>query len=206
MAEPTIEMQVNDNTEGAPNWVAIDTAVRWTGPSGVGDAFAAPIGDDDEAWFDAGASPNDGEFWHDTTTDAQCAEAGRQDKQNMLQVEETGTADPTADPPEFTAYDDAGEAATRTAPSVWMLVGTAGTGSLSIMRGVETTGGVPGGTWTGMEHDVDLNQLQGNTEKVVCAAILAASGVKQFAVACCAPHDSTPGLSAFVYCLQYTYE
>lgn len=206
MAEPTISMQVNDGTEGTPNWVNIDTAVRWTGPGGVGDAFAAPIGDDDEAWFDGGSSPNDGEFWHDTTTDAQITVAGRNTNQNVIRCLETGGIDPTADPPEFTAYDDATDAGNRTAPSVWLLVGTAGTGSISVMRGIETTSGAPGAGWTGMEHDVSANELQGNTHKVTCASVLAASGNKTFNVAACAPHDATPGLTTFVYCLQYTYE
>jgi hypothetical protein len=211
MAEPTIVMQINDGTEGTANWVTIDTAVRWTGPGGVGDAFAAPIGDADNAFFDNAASPNDGEFWHDTTTDAQVTVAGRNTNQNVMRVLETGASWGTSDPPEFTAYDDATDAGNRTNPSVWVLVGTSGTSNVSCMRAVETTGGAPGAGWTGQTHasaPTEGKPLDGNqtNEKVVCASALAASGNKTFNVAACAPHDSTAGLTNFVYCLQYTYE
>jgi hypothetical protein len=211
MAEPTIVMQFNDGSEATPNWTTIDTAVRWTGPGGVGDAFAAPIGENDDAFFDDTASPNDGEFWHDTTTDAKSATAGRAIERNTLRVLETGATDPTADPPEFTAYDDATDAGTRTNPTVWVLAGTSGTSNVSCMRAVETTSGDPAAGWGTQDHDTTPtvgDPLDGNqtNEKVVCATILAASGNKTFQVAACAPHDATPGLTTFVYCLQYTYE
>lgn len=210
MAEPTIVLNCNEGSEGTPSWQAIDTAVRWTGPDGVGDPFPAPIGDGDDAFFDGGASPNDGEFWHDTTTDAQIVPGGRGLNQNTLQAEETGASDPTADPPEFTAYDDATDGQNRTAPTAWLLTGTSGSSNVSCMRAVETTVAAPGAGWGTQVHDTAPTvgeELDGNKtgEKVVCATILAASGTKEFQVAACAPHDSTAGITSFVYQLQYTY-
>jgi hypothetical protein len=32
VAEPTIVLQLNDGSEGTPNWVTIATAARWVGP------------------------------------------------------------------------------------------------------------------------------------------------------------------------------
>lgn len=210
MAEPTIVLQVNEASEGTPSWVAIGTAVRWTGPDGVGDPFPAPIGDGDDAFFDAAASPNDGEFWHDDTTDTQVTVAGRSLNQNTLRALETGATDPTADPPEFTAYDDATDGQNRTDPTIWLLTGTSGSSNVSCMRAIETTAAAPGTAWGTQVHDTAPGvgyPLDGNkaSEKVVCATILAASGSKEFQVAGCAPHDSTAGLTSFVYQLQYTY-
>ena len=219
MAEPTISLQVNTGSEGTPSWVTIDTAVRFTGPGGVGDPFPAPIGDGDDAFFDADSAPDDGEFWHDTTTDLQCTVAGRNGNQNVLQAIETGTSDGTATAPEFTAYDDSTDGENRTNPAVWLLTGTSGTSNISCVRAVETTDGAGSvGGWQAQIHDEDPQTtgtasdddgfaLDGNKagEKVVTAAVLAASGTKQFAVAVCAPHDATAGLTAFVFQLQYTY-
>lgn len=208
MAEPVIQLEINEGTEGTPTWTAIETALRWTGPAGIGDPFPAPIGDADEAFFDADAAPNDGELWHDATADVQCTVAGRNTNVNVLQANETGAADGTADPPEFTAYDDAADGVNRTAPTVWLLVGTAGTGSISTIRAVETTPGAPGAGWTGQVHDAAPTEgtaLNGDGSKEVCASALAAGGTKTFGLAACAPHDATAGQTAFVYQLQYTY-
>lgn len=211
MAEPTIVFKINEGSEGTPSWVTVDTALRWTGPDGIGDPFPAPIGDDDEAFFDGGASPNDGELWHDTTTDAEITVAGRNTNQNVLQVEETGGTDGTSDPPELTAYDDATDGQNRTNPATWILTGTAGSSNVSCIRAVETTVSAPDAGWTGQEHDTapttgyPLDGDQTN-EKVVCASALAASGTKEFNLAACAPHDSTSGQTSFVMQLQYNYE
>lgn len=219
MAEPTIVLQVNTGTEGTPSWVTIDTAVRFTGPGGVGDPFPAPVGDGDDAFFDNDSAPDDGEFWHDTGADLQCVTAGRNANQAVLQCLETGAADATADAPEFTAYDDSSDGAARTAPTVWLLAGTAGSSSISCVRAVETTSAAgSAGGWQAQIHDEDPQvtgtaatadgyELDGDKtgEKVVTAAILAASGSKQFNVAACAPHDATAGLTSFVFQLQYTY-
>lgn len=210
MAEPTIIFEANSGSEGTPTWAVIGDALRFTGPDGVGDAFVAPIGDDDDAFFDGGASPNDGEIWNDTTVDVQIAVGGRTVNQNVLRVRETGTTDPTADPPEFTAYDDSADGAARTDPTVWVLVGTSGTSNVSCIRAIETTLAAPDGDWTGQDHDnapVDGFPLDGNkaSEKVVCASILAASATKEFGIAGCLPHDSTAGLTSFIIQLQYTY-
>jgi hypothetical protein len=224
MAEPTILLKLNEGTEGTPTWVEIDTAARWVGPdaadSALDDPFPAPIGDDDEAFFDNDTAPNDGELWNEKAgTDTHCTVAGRNGNQNVLQADEDGDADGTADPPELCAYDDASDGGTRTAPTVWLLVGTAGSSSISIVRAVETTSAAgSAGGWQVQEHDIDPQvtgtgvdadgyELDGDKtgEKVVCASALAASGTKEFNLACCAPHDSTAGLTAFVYQLQYTY-
>ena len=228
MAEPTIVLKINEGSEGTPTWVAIDTAVRWVGPDAsagdLTDPFTAPIADGDDAFFDAAASPNDGELWHDATTDIQIDEAGRNGNQNTLQADETGASFGTSDAPVFTAYDDATDASNRTIPTVWLLVGTAGTNdssnNISCVRAVETTV-APGsaGGWQAQLHDenpqdtgtsvaADGFALDGDQagEKVTCATALAASGTKEFNLACCAPHDSTSGLTNFVYALTYTYE
>lgn len=210
MAEPTIIHEINEGTQGTPSWVAVDTALRWTGPAGINDPFPAPIGDADDAFFDNAAAPNDGELWHDAGSDAQITVAGRNTNTNVLRIRETGGSDATADPPEFTAYDDATDGANRTNPTVWLLAGTAGTSTISVIRAIETTGGAPDADWTGQDHDtapVDGFALDGNKtgEKVVTAAVLAASGTKTFNLAACAPHDATPGLTSFIYQTQYTY-
>lgn len=214
MAEPTIVHDANEGTEGTPSWVLIDTGLRWVGPAttdGNFDFFAAPVLDGDDAFFDNQAAPNDGELWSEHPgTDVHVTVAGRQLNQNMLRMRESGGSDPTADPPEFTAYDDATDGANRTAPTVWLLTGTAGTSSISTYRAAETTGGAPGAAWGTQVHDAAPgvgNELDGDKtgEKVVTAAVLAASGNKLLAVAACAPHDSTPGETAAVYQTQYTY-
>lgn len=210
MAEPVIVLEVNENTEGSPTWTAIDTAIRWTGPDGVGDGFRAPVGDGDDAFCDAGAAPNDGELWHDTTVDVQVTVAGRNTNQNVLRARETGGSDGTSDPPELAAYDDGTDGGNRTDPTVWLLAGTAGSSNISCARAIETTGGAPGAGWTGQDHDsapAAGAALDGDkaSEKVVCASALAASGNKIFNVAFCAPHDATAGLTTFVYQFQYTY-
>lgn len=210
MAEPTIIFEVNEGSEGTPSWAAVDTAIRFTGPDGVGDPHAAPIGDGDEVFFDGAAAPDDGETWHDASSDAIIAAAGRNTNQNAIRVRETGAADGTADPPELTAYDDPTDAAARTNPTVWVLAGTAGSSTISLVRAVETTAGAPGGGWTGQVHDGAPGEgaaLDGNKsgEKVVCASALAASGNKTFNIAAALPHDATPGQTTFSWALQYTY-
>jgi len=224
MAEPTIVLQLNEGTEGTPTWATIDTGARWVGPDAADgaltDPFPAPIADGDDAFFDNTTAPNDGELWNEKAgTDTHCTLAGRNANTEVLQALETGASDGTADPPEFCAYDDAGDGGTRTAPTVWLLVGTTGTGSLSVIRAVETTvaAGSAGG-WQAQLHDEDPQttgtgvaadgyQLDGDKtgEKVVCASALAASGAKSFNLAACAPHDATAGVTSFVYQLQYTY-
>lgn len=214
MAEPTIIFEVNEGTEGAPVWAAITTAIRWVGPDAIvgdlTDPFPAPVLDATDAFFDNAAAPNDGEFWHDAVADVQLDEAGRNANRNVTRVRETGGTDPTADPPELSAFDDAADAANRTDPTVWLLVGTAGTSNVSTMRAGETTAASVGGNWNTQVHDVAPtggNPLDGDKagEKVVLAAILAASGNATFQYAACAPHDSTSGLTAFVYALMYTF-
>jgi len=224
MAEPTIVHKLNEGSEGTPTWVTILTAARWTGPDSVAgtltDPFPAPVLDADEAFFDNAAAPNDGELWHDNTTDVQVDEAGRNANRNVLQMAETGAADPTSDPPVFTAYDDAADTAARTNPTVWILVGTAGSSNISQVRAVETTtaAGSAGG-WQAQVHDVDPQTtgtgvdadgyaLDGNKagERVDMATFLAASGTKTLNLAACAPHDATSGLTSTVYATTYTYE
>lgn len=216
MAEPTIVLQLNEGTEGTPTWATIDTAARWVGPDSADgaltDPFIAPVLDATDHFFDNTTNPNDGELWNEKAgVDTLCTVAGRNSNQNVLRALETGASDGTADPPEFTAYDDATDGGNRTAPTVWLLVGTAGSSSISIMRGVETTGGAPAAGWSTQVHDANPGggtsgeELQGDTEKVTCSSALAASGNKTFNLAACAPHDSTAGLTAFIYQLQYTY-
>jgi hypothetical protein len=215
MAEPTIVLKLNEGSEGTPTWVEIDTAARWVGPDAADgaltDPFPAPIGDGDDAFFDNVASPNDGELWNEKTgVDTHCTLAGRNTNENVLQALETGASDGTSDAPEFTAYDDASDGQARTNPSVWLMVGTSGTSNISCLRAGETTAGAVGGDWTTQVHDSAPsagNPLDGNqaNEKVTCASALAASGEKLFNLAACAPHDSTSGLTAFVYQIQYTY-
>lgn len=207
MAEPTISLQLNEGSEGTPTWVNIGTA-KWTGPDGVGDALVAPIGDADEVFYDNAAAPNNGELWNDDGSPVQCTLAGRNTNQNVLRALETGGVDGTADPPELSAYDDATDAGNRTAPTTWILVGTTGSSSVGLVRGIETTGGAPGAGWTGQVHDAGPSAgavLEGNVTKVTCASALAASGNKLFNLAVALPHDATPGTTSFVYALQYTY-
>jgi len=214
MAEPTIIFEINENTEGSPTWVAITTAMRWVGPDAsagdLTDPFPAPVLDATDAFFDDAAAPNDGEFWHDAATDVQSQVAGRNSNRNTIRVRETGGSDPTADPPELSAFDDASDASNRTDPTVWLLVGTSGTSNISTMRAGETTSASVGGNWNTQVHataPTGGNPLDGDKtgEKVVTAAVLAASGNKTFQLAACAPHDSTAGLTAFVYALMYTF-
>ena len=215
MAEPTIVLQLNEGSEGAPTWVTILTAARWTGPDStpgtLTDPFAAPILDADEVFADNAAFPNDGELWHDNATDVQVVTAGRNTDRNILRILETGGSDPTSDPPEFTAYDDAADAGNRTDPTVWLLAGTAGSSNISLIRAGETTSGAVGGDWATQVHDAAPtggSALDGNKsgEKEVTAAILAASGNKTMNLAWGVPHDATSGLSSFVYSVQYTFE
>lgn len=220
MAEPVVVIEINEASEGTPTWTAVDTALRWVGPDSADgaltDPFPAPAADGDDAFFDSVTAPNDGELWHETAgTDVQITvPAGRNTNRNVLRARETGT-DATVDPPEFTAYDDATDAANRTAPTIWLLVGTTGSSSISQIRGIETTNQAPGGPWTGQVHDADPGtgtsnapaDLEGDISgsKVVCTTVLATSGSKTFNLAACAPHDATSGLTTFVYCFQYTY-
>lgn len=215
MAEPTIVHQLNEGTEGTPTWATITTAARWTGPAStpgdLSDPMPAPVLDADDVFFDNAAAPNDGELWHDAATDVQVTVAGRNTNQNVMRVLETGGTDGTADPPEFTAYDDATDAGNRTDPTTWFLVGTAGTSTISCLRAIETTGGAPGGGWTGQVHATAPAAgaaLDGNKsgEKVTFSSALAASGNKTLNLAACVPHDATSGLTSAVYCTQYTYE
>lgn len=224
MAEPTIALQLNEGTEGTPTWAAIDTAARWVGPDAADgaltDPFPAPIGDNDEAFFDNSTSPNDGELWNEKAgTDTHCTVAGRNGNQNVMRALETGGTDGTADPPELCAYDDATDGQNRTDPTIWLLTGTTGTANISCARAVETTSAAgSAGGWQVQLHDespqttgtgvaADGYPLDGNKtgEKVVCSSALAASGNKLFNVAMCAPHDATAGQTSFVYQLQYTY-
>lgn len=215
MAEPSITLQLNEGTEGTPTWANIDTAARWVGPDAADgaltDPFPAPIGDADNAFFDNTAAPNDGELWNEKAgTDTHCTVAGRNSNQNVCRALEGGT-DATADPPEFTAYDDATDGQNRTAPTIWLLTGTTGTSNISCIRAVETTGGAPAAGWSSQVHNANPGggtsgeELQGDTEKVTCSSALATSGNKLFNLAACAPHDSTAGETTFVYQLQYTY-
>lgn len=210
MAEPVIVFEANEGPEGTPSWAAIVTALRWTGPAGIADPFPAPILDADDAFFDDGASPNDGEFWSDTTTDAKIVAAGRALNQNTIRCRETGT-DATSDPPELSAFDDATDAGNRTAPTITILAGTAGTSTISMIRAFESTAGAPGAGWGTQDHDnapTVGSALDGDKggEKEVCATVLASSGNKTFQLAACASHDAPSGLTNFVYALMYTYE
>lgn len=218
MAEPTISLKANEGSEGTPTWVAVDTALRWVGPDAAQEAltdpFVAPVLDADDKFFDNAASPNDGELWHEkagASNDVQITLAGRNTNQNVFQADETGGADPTADPPELSAFDDATDAANRTNPTETVLVGTSGSSNISLVRAIETTAGAPGGGWTGQVHDTAPTvgaALDGDQagEKVVCATVLAANGTKEFNLAACAPHDAPAGLRTFVYAFMYTYE
>ena len=215
MAEPTIIIEFNEGSEGSPVWVAITTALRWVGPdASVGDLtdpFPAGVIDADDRFFDDIASPDDGELWHETSgTDVQSAVAGRSLEVNCIRVRETGGSDATADPPVFTAFDDAADAGNRTNPTVAILAGTAGSSTISFIRAVETTGGAPAAGWGTQVHDTAPTvgeALDGDKsgERVDTAAVLALSGNKPFQLAACAPHDSPTGLTAFVFALLYTF-
>lgn len=216
MAEPTVVLQLNEGTQGTPTWATIGDAARWVGPDAADgaltDPFPAGAADADDAFFDNAAAPNDGELWNEkpAAADTKCTVAGRNTNTNVLRALENGGADGTSDPPELSAYDDTTDAQNRTAPTVAILAGTAGSGNISFIRAIETTGGAPGAGWTGQDHDSAPGsgaELAGNGagQKVVCASALAASGNKIFNLAACAPHDSPAGLTSFVYAFQYTY-
>ena len=206
-------MEMNENTEGAPTYAAIDTGARFVGPDAVDadltDAFPAGAGDADDAFFDNVAAPNDGELWNEKAgTDTQIAGAGRNTNQEVVRALETGGSDGTADPPALSAYDDATDAGNRTAPTVVVLAGTAGSSNIGFVRAEETTTGAPAGNWATQVHDANPtggNELDGNNTNEVCATVLALSGNKLFNIAACAPHDSPPGLTAFVLAFQYTF-
>jgi hypothetical protein len=207
MAEPTIVLQLNEGSEGTPTWVTIGNA-EWTGPDGVGDAHVAPVGDNDEVFFDNAAAPNDGELWNDDGSPTQVTVAGRNTNQNVMRALETGASDGTADPPVLTAFDDGTDAGARTNPTTWILIGTAGSSGVGCVRGIETTTAAPDGDWTGQEHDaapVAGAVLEGTVTGVTCASALAASGNKTFNLAIAVPHDATPGTTTWVYALTYTY-
>lgn len=211
MAEPIITGEVNENTEASPNWVAIEVAVRWTGAAGIGNPFRAGIGDAADAFFDGQPAPNDGQFWHDkNAADARVAEAGRNDRRNVLRIRETGGADGTASPPAFTAFDDDTDAVNRADPTSLVLLGTPGSQGVSLVRGIETTAAAPPAGWQSQVHDqapTAGNPLWGNNagNRVDIAAILAPSGSITLNLAACAPHDSPAGLSSFVYAIIYDY-
>lgn len=209
MAEPTIQIEVNEGTEGAPTWAAIDTALRITGPDGIGDPWPAPADDGVDAFADNEASPpHDGEFWHEAAADAQVTVAGRTTNQNVLRANETGASDGTADPPELTAYDDAADAGSRTAPTAWILVGTAGSSNVGLVRGAETEGGAPGTDWENQTHDAAPSEgsvLEGDVTKEAAPSALSADGDTRWNVAVANPHDATPGETTFVWTVQYTY-
>ena len=212
MAEPTIVLQLNENTEAAPTWVTIVTAARWVGPDAsvgdLSDPFPAGVIDADDAFFDNAAAPDDGELWHDQSTDSQVIAAGRALNQNTLRTLETGGSDPTADPPELTAYDDATDAGNRTEPTVAILAGTAGSSNISFIRAFESTAAAPAAGWGTQVHDTEPtigSSLDGDTNVEAAATILAASGNKTWQLCACAPHDSPTGVKTFVYSLQYTW-
>ena len=219
MAEPAITLQINEGSEGTPTWTPIDTAIRWVGEDAVAgtltDPHPAPVGDADEVFFDDAAAPNSGELWHDTTADLKITVVGRNANRNGLRANNSA-ADPTADAPEFSAYDDATDAGNRTNPTVWVLVGTAGSSNISQIRAVETTladVAVPGAGWTGQVHDTapgggtSGEALDGDQtgEKEVCVTVLAVSANKTFNLAACLPHDAAAGLTTFSYAFTYTF-
>lgn len=207
MAEPTFQWQLNYGSEGTPTWETVGADVlRWTGPGGIGDPMPAPVAGAN--WFDNTTPPDDGEFWLDTGVDRHCTLAGRGLNQNVLQINETG-AEPTADPPELTAYDDATDAGNRTAPSNWPMIGTTASNDFSCLRAVETTGGVPGAGWGTQVYTAEPtigSTLDGENDKVTCAAVFSGSDTKKFQLAHNVPNDvAVSGLITFVYSLQYTY-
>lgn len=222
MAEPTIILELNDGSEGTPSWTEIGDYARWVGPGAAQESLnvphLAPVGDGDEVFFDATASPNDGELWNEIAgggNDVQIAVAGRAANVNVGRMRETGTTDPTVDPPEMTAYDDATDGQNRTTPTAWMLAGTAGSSSISCIRGCDSELGTPTSQWTGQVHDADPFSTvendgrpwagDGAGDKTTFAALLAASGTKTFGLAACLPHDATAGITTFVYQVQYTW-
>ena len=207
MAEPTFLWEVNYGTEGTPIWETWGADVlRWTGPSGVGDSMPAPISG--ASWFDNTAPPDDGELWLDATTDRFIEVAGRALNQNVLRISETG-AEPTIDAPEFTAYDDASDAAARTSPTTWPMIGTSASNNKSCLRAIETTGGAPGAGWGTQVYTADPSIgacLDGEDTLLTCAAVYAGSDAKLFQLAHNVPSDvAVSGLITFVYSLQYTY-
>lgn len=207
MAEPTFQWQINSGSEGTPSWQTVGADVlRWTGPDGIADEFPAPVSGAN--WADNTTPPNDGEFWLDGGSDYQCTLMGRGLNQNCLQINETG-AEATADPPEFTAYDDATDAANRTSPTTWPMIGTAASNNKSSLRAVETTGGVPAAGWGTQTYDADPTPgacLDGEDSKLTLAAAFAGSDTKKLQLAHCVPNDiAVSGLITFVYSLQYTF-
>lgn len=212
MAEPTIVLQTNEGSEGTPTWATIEDAIRWVGPDAsagdLTDPFPAGVIDADEAFFDDTTAPHTGELWHDAATDVKNTAAGRALNQNTLRALETGATDPTVDPPELTAYDDATDAGNRTEPTIAVLAGTAGSSNISFIRAFESTAAAPGAGWGTQVHDGEPSigsSLDGDTNVEAAATLLAASGNKTFQLAACAPHDSPTGLTPFVYSLQYTW-
>lgn len=207
MAEPTFQWELNYGTEGTPIWEVIGADVfSWCGPDGLADPFPAPVSGAN--WFDNTTAPDDGELWLDAGTDRFIDVAGRALNQNVLQISETG-AEPTADPPEFTAYDDAADAGTRTSPTTWPMIGTSASNNKSSIRAIETTGGVPGAGWGTQTYDADPSIgacLDGEDTKLTLAAAFSGSDTKKFQLAHCVPNDiAVSGLVTWVYSLQYTY-
>lgn len=207
MAEPVFQWQLNYGSEGTPTWETVSTdVIRWTGPAGVGDAMPAPVSG--ASWFDNTTSPDDGELWLDAAIDRHVTLAGRGLNQNVLQINETG-GDPTIDPPELTAYDDATDAGNRTSPTTWPMIGTTASNNKSCLRAVETTGGAPGAAWGTQVYTADPGVgacLDGEDSKLTCAAVFAGSDTKKFQLAHNVPNDvAVSGLITFVYSLQYTY-
>lgn len=207
MAEPGFTWEVNSGTEVTPTWQPVGTDVlRWTGPGGIGDPMPAPVSGAN--WFDNTTPPNDGEFWLDGAIDYHVTLAGRNTNRNVLRITEN-LGNPTVDPPEFTAYDDAAQAAARGTPTKWPMTGTAVTSNVSTLRAVETTTAAPGAGWTGQTHNAEPGEgssLKGETNKLTFAAAYGGSDSKTLNLAHCAPSDvPTGGITSFVYSLQYTY-
>lgn len=207
MVEPTFAWKLNSGTEVTPSWQTIGTGtIRWTGPDGIGDPLPAPASGAN--WFDNVTSPHNGEAWLDGITDYQIAVAGRNTNQHVLMISETG-GNPTTTPPELTAYDDATDAAGRIAPTNWPMIGTLASGNISCLRAVETTTVAPGAGWTGQTYDVEPTEgssLDGETNKLTCAAVYVGLDDKEFNLATNVPNDvSVEGLITFVMSLQYTF-
>ncbi len=178
----------------------------------------APVGDDDEVFFDNTASPNDGELWNEisgASNDVQITVAGRNTNRNVGRARETGASFGTVDPPEMTAYDDATDGQNRTAPTVWVLAGTTGSSSISCIRGCDSEISAPTANWTGQEHDLDPYSSSeadgrpwagdGAGDKTTWASAMSASGTVRFNLAACLPHDATAGITNFIYQFQYTW-
>ena len=69
MAEPTIVLEVNTNTQGSPTWTVIGDFLRWVGAGAAQESLnvphLAPVGEADEVFFDNVAVPNDGTCWNE---------------------------------------------------------------------------------------------------------------------------------------------